>query len=192
MNHPHEVQQQVLRGLLDTAKTTEWGKKWDYAGLQDSSAFQQRVPISSYEDLKPYIDRTMRGEQNILWPSKIEWFAKSSGTTSSRSKFIPVSPESLEDCHYKGGKDLIAIYVNNFPETKIFTGKNLGIGGSLQLNEHDQNGGSKYGDISAIIMHNLPFWAQMVRSPSLETALMSQWDEKLERIVRSMYGLRSS
>lgn len=184
MNHPHEVQQQVLQNLLDTAKNTEWGKKWGYADLQNSSAYQERVPISTYEELKPYIDRTMAGEQNLLWPTKIDWFAKSSGTTSSRSKFIPVSAESLEDCHYKGGKDLISIYVNNFPETKIFTGKNLAIGGTLQANEHDSGGNSKYGDISAIIMQNLPFWAQMVRSPSLEVALLSEWDEKLERMAR--------
>ena len=184
MNHPHEVQQQVLQNLLDTAKNTEWGKKWGYADLQNISAYQQRVPINTYEELKPYIDRMMSGEENLLWPTKIEWFAKSSGTTSSRSKFIPVSPESLEDCHYKGGKDLISIYVNNFPETKIFTGKNLGIGGSLQTNEQDSGGNSRYGDISAIIMQNLPFWAQMVRSPSLEVALMSEWDEKLERLAR--------
>ncbi|AHM61224.1 acyl-CoA synthetase [Flammeovirgaceae bacterium 311] len=184
MNNPHDVQQQVLRNLLETAKSTEWGQKWGYSDLQHSAAFQERVPVSTYEELKPYIDRMMRGEQNILWPGKIDWFAKSSGTTSSRSKFIPVSPEALEDCHYKGGKDLISIYVNNFPETKIFTGKNLAIGGSLQVNEQDSEGSSKYGDISAIIMRNLPFWAQMVRSPSLEVALLSEWDEKLERMAR--------
>lgn len=183
MNNPHEVQQQVLENLLETSKNTEWGQQWGYKDLKNIYDYQQRVPINTYEGLKPYVDRMMRGEQNILWPTKIEWFAKSSGTTSSRSKFIPVSAESLEDCHYKGGKDLISIYVNNFPETKIFTGKNLAIGGSLQVNEQD-GGVSKYGDISAIIMQNLPFWAQMVRSPSLEVALLSEWDIKLERMAR--------
>jgi hypothetical protein len=184
MQHPHEVQQEVLKNLLEKGSTTEWGRQWGYADLNGIADYQKRVPISTYEDLKPHIDRMMRGEQNILWPSKVEWFAKSSGTTSSRSKFIPVSEEALEECHYKGGKDMIAIYVNNYPETKVFTGRNLAIGGSHQSNNNDTNGSTKSGDVSAILMQNLPFWAQMMRSPSLEVALMSEWDTKLERMAR--------
>jgi hypothetical protein len=126
----------------------------------------------------------MKGEQNILWPSEIKWFSKSSGTTNARSKFIPVSQESLEDCHFKGGKDLLSIYVNNFPETKLFDGKGLAVGGSHQINELDPSASSYYGDVSAVIMQNLPPWAQFIRTPSLETALMGNWEEKIEKLAR--------
>lgn len=181
--NPHEVQQQVFRELIESARSTEWGKKYEYKTIRSLKDYQSRVPVSTYDEIKPYIDRMMQGEQNILWSGKIEWFAKSSGTTSSRSKFIPVSEEALEECHYKGGKDLLSIYVNNYPDTKFFTGKALAIGGSHQVNELDAKGGSKYGDVSAVIMSNLPFWAQILRSPSLETALMSDWDKKIERMA---------
>jgi len=126
----------------------------------------------------------MKGEQNILWPSEIKWFSKSSGTTNARSKFIPVSQESLEDCHFKGGKDLLSIYVNNYPETKLFDGKGLAVGGSHQINELDPSASSYYGDVSAVIMQNLPPWAQFIRTPSLETALMGNWEEKIEKLAR--------
>jgi hypothetical protein len=126
----------------------------------------------------------MRGEQNILWGSEIKWFSKSSGTTNARSKFIPVSQEALEDCHFKGGKDLLSIYVNNYPETTIFDGKGLAVGGSHQINEFDPSASSFYGDVSAVIMRNLPHWAQFIRTPSLETALMSNWEEKIEKLAR--------
>jgi hypothetical protein len=182
-NNPHEVQQALFKELIKKGRSTEWGKKYDYNSIQSLKDYQNRVPVSTYGEIKPYIDRLMKGEQHLLWPSKIEWFAKSSGTTSSRSKFVPVSEEALEDCHYKGGKDLISIYVNNYPDTKFFTGKALAIGGSHQINELDAKGGSKYGDVSAVIMANLPFWAQMLRSPSLETALMGDWDKKIERMA---------
>jgi hypothetical protein len=126
----------------------------------------------------------MRGEQNILWPSEIKWFSKSSGTTNSRSKFIPVSTESLEDCHFKGGKDMLSLYVNCYPDTKIFDGKGLAVGGSHQINEYDPSSSSYYGDVSAVIMQNLPPWAQFIRTPSLETALMNNWEEKIEKMAR--------
>lgn len=185
-NHPHEVQQQLFKELIEKGRSTEWGKKYDFKSIKSLKDYQERVPLSTYDDIKPDIDRMMKGEQNILWPSKVEWFAKSSGTTSSRSKFVPVSEEALEDCHYKGGKDLISIYVNNYPDTKFFTGKALAIGGSHQINEFDAKGGSKYGDISAVILANLPFWAQMLRAPSLETALMGDWDKKIERMAEEV------
>lgn len=126
----------------------------------------------------------MRGEQNVLWPTEVRWFAKSSGTTNARSKFIPVSQEALDDCHFKGGKDLISIFVNNFPETTIFDGKGLAVGGSHQMNEFDPSSSSYYGDVSAVIMKNLPPWAEFIRTPSLETALMSNWEEKIEKLAR--------
>jgi GH3 auxin-responsive promoter len=126
----------------------------------------------------------MRGEQNVLWPTETKWFAKSSGTTNARSKFIPVTPEALEDCHYKGGKDLYSIFINNYPETKIFSGKGLGVGGSYRVNEFDPTSSSHYGDVSAVIMQNLPPWAEFIRTPSIEVALMDNWEEKIEKLAR--------
>lgn len=188
MKYPHEVQDETFRKLIQTARLTEFGKKYDFSAITSYKHFSERVPVCSYEELFPYIERLMRGEQNILWPTEIKWFSKSSGTTNARSKFIPVSMEALEDCHYKGGKDLLSIYVNNYPDTKIFDGKGLGVGGSHQLNEFDPSASSYYGDVSAVIMKNLPLWAEFIRTPSLETALMSNWEEKIEKMARETAG----
>lgn len=179
--YPHEVQLELFQGLISTAKNTEWGKKYGYSDTLSAREFQERVPISTYEDLYPYFERVMKGEQNLLWPGKIDWFAKSSGTTNARSKFIPVSPESLEDCHYKGGKDMLSIYVNLYPDTKLFTGKGLSIGGSHQPSE--LNAKVSCGDVSAVIMQNLPIWAEAIRTPPLKIALMDKWEEKIEKMV---------
>ena len=176
--YPHDVQNELFINLIDTAKNTEWGKKYGYRDITSVTEFKQRVPISTYENLFPEIERVMKGEQNILWPSTISWFAKSSGTTNARSKYIPVSPESLEDCHYKGGKDMISIYANLYPETRVFTGKALSIGGSLRENEY--NSKTQCGDVSAVIMQNLPVWAEAIRTPPLKVALMDKWEEKIE------------
>jgi len=184
MRYPSEVQDEMLKRLLLTARPTEFGSKYFFDEIVNYEDFKNRIPISTYEQLSPYIDRIMRGEQNILWPSPIKWFSKSSGTTNSRSKFIPVSQESLEECHYKAGKDLISIYVNNYPDTQIFSGKSLAVGGSLQENNLDPTHSSHFGDVSAVIMHNLPAWAQFLRTPSLETALMNDWEEKIEKLAR--------
>lgn len=183
MDHPHQTQQEVFEKLLESGQHTEWGRRYDYKSIDSLKTYQERVPISRYEDIQPIIERLMRGEQGLLWPGKVEWFAKSSGTTGSRSKFIPVTAESLEECHFKGGKDMLSLYVNNYPDTHLFTGKNLAIGGSHQVNEFDPARSSKYGDVSAVLMANLPFWAQMLRAPSLEVALMDEWDSKLERMA---------
>jgi len=185
MKYPHEVQEEVLKRLLSTASFTEFGKKYSFDELVNYEDFRRRVPVHTYEQIFPFIERLMRGEQNILWPSEVKWFAKSSGTTNARSKFIPVSPEALEECHFKGGKDLLSIYVNNFPETKIFDGKGLAIGGSHQINEFDSSASSYYGDVSAVIMQNLPPWAEFIRTPSLDVALMGNWEEKIDRIASS-------
>ena len=183
MKYPLEVQDEWMKRLLMTAAGTEFGKKHYFDEILNYDDFKSKIPISTYEDLFPYIDRIMRGEQNVLWPSTIKWFSKSSGTTNARSKFIPVSQEALEECHYKGGKDLMSIYVNNYPETKIFSGKGLGVGGSLQVNDFDPTNTSHFGDVSALLMQNLPAWAQFIRTPSLETALMNDWEQKIERIA---------
>ncbi|WP_066832648.1 GH3 auxin-responsive promoter family protein [Rufibacter ruber] len=179
--YPHEVQNELFSHLINTAKGTEWGQKFGYADKLSVREFQERVPISAYEDLYPYIERVMKGEQNLLWPSKVEWFAKSSGTTNARSKFIPVTPEALEECHYKGGKDMLSIYANNYPETKVFSGKALSIGGSHHPNDFNSN--TRCGDVSAVIMQNLPIWAEVMRTPPLKVALMDKWEEKIEKMV---------
>ena len=178
--YPNEVQEEWLQDLIATAQATEWGKKYDYESISTPETFKERVPIQTYDTLKPYIERMLKGEQNILWPSPIKWFAKSSGTTSDRSKFIPVSQEALEDCHYTGGKDLISIYCHNRPENSVFEGKGLVLGGSHQINEL---GKTSSGDLSAIIVQNLPFWAEYHRFPDIELTLNPNFEEKIEKIA---------
>lgn len=187
--YPHEVQEELLKKLLQTARGTEFGRKYDFSSIDQYDQFRERVPISTYEEMFPYIERLMRGEQNILWPSEIKWFSKSSGTTNARSKFIPVSPEAMEDCHFKGGKDMLSIYVKNHPDTKVFDGKGLAVGGSYQLNENDPSATSFYGDVSAVLMQNLPPWAEFIRTPSLDTALMTNWEEKIEKLSAETAGV---
>lgn len=181
LKYPDEVQNEWFKRLIETAKYTEWGIRYDYKSIRTVRDFKERVPVQNYDSLKPYIDRLMKGEQNLLWPTEVRWFAKSSGTTAGKSKFIPVSQEAMEECHYKGGKDLLSIFCNLNPETKIFTGKGLTMGGSHHANDNSQD--SFYGDISAVLMQNLPFWAQMIRTPELSIALMDKWEEKIEQMV---------
>lgn len=182
--YPIDVQNEVFKKLIVAAKNTEWGKKYGYSSITSVSEYQNRVPVSSYEDLKPYIDRLRKGEQNILWNEEITWFAKSSGTTAGKSKFIPVSPSALEECHFKGGKDMLALYFNLYPESDFFEGKALVMGGSRNILEIS-NTTYVEGDLSAILMHNLPFWAQFKRIPSLTIALMDEWENKLELMAES-------
>jgi hypothetical protein len=184
MKYPYDVQAEWLRKLISAAKDTEWGRKYDYASMLTLDHFRERVPIQDYDSLKPYIERVRRGEQNIIWPTEIKWFAKSSGTTSDKSKFLPVSTESLEECHYNGGKDMVAIHCNNNPDTQLFTGKNLALGGSHSV-DHFGSYESYHGDVSAIIIQNLPFWAEFLRAPDLSIALMNEWEEKLEKLARA-------
>lgn len=161
--YPIEVQNEWFEKLITSAKDTEWGKKYNYQSIETIQQFKERVPVQDYENLKHYVERLKKGEQNLLWPSEIKWFAKSSGTTNDKSKFIPISSESLEECHYKGGTDMLSIHYNNFPDSKVFSGKSLMMGGSQRINEFNE--AQSYGDLSAIIMHNMPAWAQFFRSP---------------------------
>ena len=184
MKYPHDVQNEWFVKLIESAKDTEWGKKYEFHSIHTPYEFSERVPLQDYEQLKPYVERLRRGEQNILWPSEIKWFAQSSGTTNDKSKFIPVSEQSLEECHYKGGKDMVSIYCNNNPETQLFTGKNLALGGS-HYKDNFENYESYHGDLSAIVMQNLPVWAEFLRSPDLSIALMNEWEEKLEKMAQS-------
>ncbi len=179
--HPGAVQQRVFKNLIQRGRRTEWGKKHQFNSIRSVRDFQEQVPVSTYEDLFPYIERTMRGETNVLWPSPVHWFSKSSGTTNARSKYIPVSQESLDECHLRGGKDMMALYIANNPDSQTFTGKGLSIGGSIHENPFNKQ--SATGDVSAVIMKNLPAWAQFIRTPSLEVALMNEWEEKMERMA---------
>ncbi|MFU1857629.1 GH3 auxin-responsive promoter family protein [Sphingobacterium sp. NGMCC 1.201703] len=182
MKYPHDVQEEWFQSLISTAEATEWGKKYDYTSILTPEIFKERVPIQDYEDIKGYVDRMIKGEQNILWPSDIKWFAKSSGTTSDRSKFIPVSEEALEECHFQGGKDMLTIYCHNRPENRVFTGKSVVIGGSSQINNFSPD--SYYGDLSSILIRNLPFWAEFKRTPNMEVTLNPNFEEKIEQIAQ--------
>src|SRR3978361_1947117 len=181
--YPNEVQKEWFEQLISEAENTEWGKKYDYKSIDDLADFKERVPIQNYDTLKPYIERMLKGEQNVLWPTEIRWFAKSSGTTSDRSKFIPVSEESLEECHFKGGKDMLTLYFNNRPGARIFTGKALTLGGSAQVSQ--LNADTFFGDLSAVIMKNLPIWSEFYRTPHLDIALLNNFEEKIEKMVNA-------
>lgn len=185
MKYPHDVQQESLKKLLSSAKDTEWGKKYNYRSIQNAEQFKSIVPLQDYESLKPYIERVRRGEQNIIWNTEIKWFAKSSGTTGDKSKYIPVSKESLDECHYNGGRDMIAIYCSLYPDTQLFTGKNLALGGSLSTDSFGDYE-SQHGDLSAIVMNNLPMWAEFFRAPDISIALMDKWDDKLEKLSHAI------
>ena len=184
MKYPHEVQLEWFRKLIQAARSTEWGVRYGYSSLNTPDDFRQRVPLNDYDVLRPWIDRLRKGEKNLLWPSEIKWFAKSSGTTSDRSKFIPVSPEALEECHMKGGKDLLSVYCNNHPDTRLFSGKSIAMGGSRQIMELGNDEYYYQGDLSAILMSNLPFWAEFRRTPDLSIALMEEWESKIEEMAR--------
>lgn len=184
--NPIEVQEKLLIELIEKAEDTEFGKKYLFSNIRTYGDFAKQVPIHSYEEMTPYIEKTMKGTQNVLWPSEIIWFSKSSGTTSSRSKYIPVSEESLEECHFKGGKDMLSLYVSNHEDSKLFTGKGLSIGGSLSKNPFNSESEIQVGDISAVITQNLPLWVQFARTPSLEVALMSEWEAKIERMAEEV------
>lgn len=185
MKYPLEVQDELFKRLISTARNTEFGKTYGFDNIHNQDQFKRIIPEFSYEDIHPFIERNMKGEQNLLWPSDVKWFAKSSGTTNARSKFIPVSYEALEECHFKGGKDMLSLYCNNHEETMMFDGKGLTIGGSQQLNQFDANQESFYGDVSAVIMSNLPYWTKFVRTPNLEIALMDEWESKIEMMAKA-------
>ena len=182
--YPIEVQNEVFEKLISMGKSTEWGRKYGYEKLKSPGDFQEAVPLQTYEDIKPYVARLKQGEQNLLWSTPINWFAKSSGTTNDKSKFIPVSREALEDCHYKAGKDLLALYNHNNPNNKVYNGKSLVLGGSSQINEFRKD--SYSGDLSAIIINNLPFWVEFKRIPDRTIALMDEWESKIEKMAESV------
>ena len=181
IKYPHEVQNELLKKLLQKARDTEIGEQYDFASINSYEDFAARIPLQQYEDFEPQIERSRRGEANIFWPTPIKWFAKSSGTTNAKSKFIPVSDESLEKCHYAAGKDMLCMYLNNNPNSQLFSGKSLRLGGSKELYRHN---GTQFGDLSAILIDNMPFWAEFSSTPSNEVSLMSNWEVKMPAIVQ--------
>ncbi|MFP4847089.1 GH3 auxin-responsive promoter family protein [Winogradskyella sp. PE311] len=180
LKYPSEVQEELLFSLLKIAKDTEIGKQYDFNSIKTYKEFNERVPLVNYETMQPLIERSRQGESNIFWPSAIKWFAKSSGTTNAKSKFIPVSTESLEDCHYAASKDLLCMYLNNNEGSQLFTGKSLRLGGSKDLYKEN---GTVFGDLSAILIDNMPFWAEFSSTPSSKVSLMSEWETKMQAIV---------
>ncbi len=182
-NHPVASQREVLQELVTAAQYTEFGKKYHFSKLFTVKDFKKNIPIQEYEDVKPYIERMMKGEENILWNTPIKWFAKSSGTTSAKSKFIPVSDESLTDNHFKASKDVLTTYYENFPSSDLLTGKGLVIGGSHQLSKDNEDIDIQFGDLSAILMQNSPFWGQWIRTPELSIALLDEWENKIEKLA---------
>ncbi|MGP2570804.1 GH3 auxin-responsive promoter family protein [Ornithobacterium rhinotracheale] len=179
---PIEAQQRVLKYLIERGKRTQYGQKFDFKNIKTYEDFKEKVPVVIYEELEPEIERARRGTADVLWPGKVQWFAKSSGTTNAKSKFIPITKESLEQNHFTSGKMLFANYLENHPNTAMFTKKNLRIGGSADLY---QEYGTKYGDLSAIMIDNLPFWADYMNTPNKEISLLSDWNVKLDAIAQA-------
>jgi len=181
-NHPVAAQREVLQDLVTSAQYTVFGRKYHFSKLFSLKEFKKNVPIHEYNDLKPYILRMMDGEKNVLWNTPVTWFAKSSGTTSDKSKFIPISDESLQDNHFKASKDLLSNYYKNFPSSDLLTGKGLVVGGSHQISKVNEE--IQYGDLSAVLMQNSPFWGQWIRTPELSVALLDEWEEKIEKLAQ--------
>jgi len=181
--YPVETQNENLFRIITAAAQTEWGRQYDYSSIRSVEEYQSRVPVRAYEEYLPYIERLRKGESNLTWPGDIKWFAKSSGTTSAKSKFIPISKESLQGCHYKAAKDILAIYAFNYPDTKIFSGKALTLGGSNKINQFSNK--SIYGDLSAVLIWNAPFYIEFVRTPKQKIALIEDFEEKLELITKT-------
>lgn len=181
-NNPEAVQQKVLKRLLNDAAETEWGKRYGYSNINSYEKYASTVPLQTYDDIKPYVDRMRNGEKNILWHSDVHWYAQSSGTTNDKSKYIPVSDEGLKDIHYKGGYDCVALYLNMNPSSEFFSGKGLILGGSFNKTNNPDN--SKVGDLSAVLMQNINPLVNLIRVPSKEVALLGEWESKIERIAR--------
>ena len=180
LKYPIDVQEELLKGLINKAKHTEIGNQYDFNSIKTYTDFAERIPITTYEDNESNYERARKGESNIFWPTPIKWFAKSSGTTNAKSKFLPVSNESLEDCHYAASKDLLCLYLNNNPDSELFLGKSLRLGGSKELYKEN---GTVFGDLSAILIDNMPFWAEFSSTPSNEVSLMPDWETKMQAIV---------
>jgi hypothetical protein len=183
MDDAVKAQHNVWQDLVAAGQNTEFGRLHNFSQIQSLADFKKAVRVQTYEDVKPFIDRMMQGEENLLWNTPVTWFAKSSGTTSERSKFIPVSDESLKENHYKASKDVLSLYYIAHPDSDLLTGKGLVIGGSHQINQLNED--IQYGDLSAVVLQNSPFWSNWIRTPDLSIALMDEWEEKIEKLAHS-------
>lgn len=180
------LQDAVLRRLLSEAAGTEWGRAHQYAGIRSYEDYRRLVPVQTYDDVKPYIERMRHGESDVLWKGQVRWYAKSSGTTNDKSKFIPVSPDGLKRIHYAGGTDCVASYLRNNPDSRFFSGKGLILGGSHAPNYNLKD--SLVGDLSAILIQNVNPLVNLIRVPKKEIALLSDFEVKRDRIARSTIG----
>jgi hypothetical protein len=179
---PHQLQAAVLRYLLGRAQGTAWGRRYGYAAGLPATEFAARVPVSTYEQLYPELEKVLRGQPDVLWPGPApHWQAKSSGTTNARSKFIPLTPEALRGNHYRAGRDMLALSTHLYPAHRLLQGKTLSLGGTHAPSPF---GSARAGDVSALIMQSLPGWAEYLRTPPLPLALLDEWEEKIERIAR--------
>ena len=183
VSEPVEAQREVLQDLITHGQYTQFGVKHKFAEIFNIRKFKETVPIQEYNDLKPFIDQIMAGEESVLWNTPVEWFAKSSGTTSDKSKFIPITKESIEDNHFQASKDVLSIYYNALPDSDLLTGKGLVIGGSHQV--HPIKEDIQFGDLSAVLLQNSPIWSSLIRTPELSIALMDEWEEKIESLAQS-------
>ena len=183
---PVEVQQGELRRLLDKGATTDFGREHGLKGVKTIGEFQAKVPVREYEEFFPWIERARRGGRGVLWPGETKWFARSSGTTGSKSKYIPVTGDSLADCHLRGPKDCIAFNVDRYPRTGVWSGKTLTLGGSRRIEREGEN--ALTGDLSAILIENVPAIGNRWRVPRKETALMADFEQKVERICEECAG----
>jgi hypothetical protein len=179
---PHRIQEAQLKKLVQKGARTKWGEANGLDRIDSVEGFRERTPINDYEALQPYIERAMKGEKHVLWPGRVRWFAMSSGTTAGRSKYIPITPASLQNCHYKGGKDMIALYLSQREDSKLYQGKSLVLGGSSKVTRMGSN--ARVGDLSSVLIENLPFWADLRRTPGRPVALMEDWEEKIEKMAR--------
>lgn len=182
VSFPLETQREMLQHLITEGQYTDFGKKYSFTNTFRLRDFKATVPIHTYEDLKPWIERMMEGEENVLWNTPVEWFAKSSGTTNERSKFIPLSQQSLDENHFQGSKDLLTLYYNHYPESDLLTGKGLVIGGSHQVGQLNED--IRFGDLSAVLLENTPYWGNWIRTPELSIALMDEWEAKIENLAQ--------
>lgn len=180
------LQDAVLRRLLSEAAGTEWGRAHQYAGIRSYEDYRRLVPVQTYDDVKPYIERMRHGESDVLWKGQVRWYAKSSGTTNDKSKFIPVSPDGLKRIHYAGGTDCVASYLRNNPDSRFFSGKGLILGGSHAPNYNLKD--SLVGDLSAILIQNVNPLVNLIRVPKKKIALLSDFEVKRDRIARSTIG----
>ncbi len=186
MREPEKVQNELLRSLIQSAKHTEWGRRHGYQDIRDAHTFARQVPLQEYEDLKPFITRMMQGEKDVLWHGQVRWFSKSSGTTNDKSKFIPVSNQSLKSCHIRGTWDTMTLFYHNRPDARQFEAKSMLMGGSLApFPDYPK---TMIGDVSAIMIRNMPYVGRPFFIPSFEVALMPEWEEKMEHLA--LAGIR--